>query len=316
MGFSYQLNALTEDELAKAAKEEFGETSNLMETSLKDLRAWLAKSPHLHSIQQDDVVLKTFLRGCKFSMERTKEKLDNFHAVKGECPEWFHNWDPNMPLAQEILGWGAYLPLPGFDKKGRMVLMCQMEKINPAKINFNHLMWACQMIISTAVKKCTDQLDIKGMVIITDMKGASANHLTLFNISIMKKLITMMETAWPMKPKAEHILNMPGFFESMHSIIQGMQKEKMRQRTKVHKSGELSALHEDIGTEILPAEYGGSNGTIADLTTYWKEEVMKERTWLMSLGEFKTDESRRPGKPRTHADLFGIEGSFRKLDID
>ena len=69
-------------------------------------------------------------------------------------------------------------------------------------------MWACQMIISTAVKvvtlqpiwwqffldqKCTDQLDIKGMVIITDMKGASANHLTLFNISIMKKLITMME---------------------------------------------------------------------------------------------------------------------------
>ena len=32
---------------------------------------------------------------------------------------------------------------------------------------------------------------------------------------------------------------------------QGMQKEKMRQRTKVHKSGELSALHEDIGTEVV-----------------------------------------------------------------
>ena len=28
---------------------------------------------------------------------------------------------------QEMLGWGAYLPLPGFDKKGRMVLFCQME---------------------------------------------------------------------------------------------------------------------------------------------------------------------------------------------
>ena len=33
MGFSYQLNALTEDELAKAAKEEFGETSNLMQVA-------------------------------------------------------------------------------------------------------------------------------------------------------------------------------------------------------------------------------------------------------------------------------------------
>merc|ERR1712037_626134 len=158
-------------------------------------------------------------------------------------------------------------------------------------------------------KKCTDQLDIKGMVIITDMKGASASHLTLFNISIMKKLITMMETAWPMKPKAEHILNMPGFFESMHSIIQGMQKEKMRQRTKVHKAGDLSALHEDVGTEILPVEYGGTNGTLAELTAYWKvillhskisilsskiflieqEEVVKERSWLLSLGQYKTD---------------------------
>ena len=34
MGFSYQLNALTEEELAKDAKEEFGETKNLMEVYL------------------------------------------------------------------------------------------------------------------------------------------------------------------------------------------------------------------------------------------------------------------------------------------
>ena len=34
MGFSYQLNALTEEELAKDAKEEFGETKNLMEVDL------------------------------------------------------------------------------------------------------------------------------------------------------------------------------------------------------------------------------------------------------------------------------------------
>ena len=33
-------------------------------------------------------------------------------------------------------------------------------------------------------------------------------------------------------------------------IGQGMQKEKMRQRTKVHKAGDLSALHEDLGTEV------------------------------------------------------------------
>ena len=34
-------------------------------------------------------------------------------------------------------------------------------------------------------------------------------------------------------------------------MLQGMQKEKMRQRTKVHKAGDLSALHEDVGTEVV-----------------------------------------------------------------
>ena len=33
--------------------------------------------------------MKQFLRGCKFSLERSKEKLDNFHLVKGALPEWF-----------------------------------------------------------------------------------------------------------------------------------------------------------------------------------------------------------------------------------
>ena len=34
---------------------------------------------------------------------------------------------------------------------------------------------------------------VKGLVIISDMEGASASHLTLFNLPIMKKLITMLE---------------------------------------------------------------------------------------------------------------------------
>ena len=29
----------------------------------------------------------------------------------------------------------------------------------------------------------------------------------------------------------------------------------------------------------------------------------------------KANESLRPGKPRSHADIFGIEGSFRRLDM-
>ena len=60
----------------------------------------------------------------------------------------------------------------------------------------------------------------------------------------------------------------------------------MRSRTKVHKVGDLKALQEDLGTEvtfgvihtlefqILPVEYGGTNGTLAELRDYWKVQCL------------------------------------------
>ena len=52
MGFSYQLNALTEEELAKDAKEEFGETKNLMEVLFSLL--WGSLVGHLNRVLFSD----------------------------------------------------------------------------------------------------------------------------------------------------------------------------------------------------------------------------------------------------------------------
>ena len=35
----------------------------------------------------------------------------------------------------------------------------------------------------------------------------------------------------------------------------------------------------------------------------------------IKMRRHKANESLRPGKPRSHADIFGIEGSFRRLDL-
>ena len=41
----------------------------------------------------DEAFIRYFLRGCKYSLERTKEKLDFFNSVRAALPEWFDDWD-------------------------------------------------------------------------------------------------------------------------------------------------------------------------------------------------------------------------------
>jgi len=48
----------------------------------------------------------------------------------------------------------------------------------------------------------------------------------------------------------------------------------------------------------------------------WVKKMEEYRDWFKEQESVKTDESKRPGKPKTHDDLFGLEGSFRQLVID
>lgn len=75
-------------------------------------------------------------------------------------------------------------------------------------------------------------------------------------------------------------------------------------------------LYDMIPREYLPEDCGGQNGRVADIIAQMEKEMLDYNDYLKEDNQFGVDEQLRPGK-RLNADtLFGIEGSFRKLDID
>ena len=53
--------------------------------------------------------------------------------------------------------------------------------------------------------------------------------------------------------------------ESIFAMMQSFTKEKMKKRMHVHPKGaDFATLHEVIGKEVLPVEYGGTNGKLQD----------------------------------------------------
>jgi hypothetical protein len=95
------LRPLSSD-LAEKAAIELYERPELIASSLEALRQWLVKCPHI-TARTDDQFLVVFLRACKFSLERAKEKLDMFYTVRSALPHIIRGRDPMDAKTQEFL---------------------------------------------------------------------------------------------------------------------------------------------------------------------------------------------------------------------
>lgn len=91
--------------LAKLAADELNEAPERIQSDIDGLRSWITQSPHLKS-RTDDQFLVAFLRGCKYSLEKAKHKLDLFYTVRTHAPELIRNRDPSNNHVIEMIRLG------------------------------------------------------------------------------------------------------------------------------------------------------------------------------------------------------------------
>lgn len=84
----------------------------------------------------------------------------------------------------------------------------------------------------------------------------------------------------------------------------------------VHHNQDSLADH--IDPQVLPIEYGGTAGNFDDLQAEWKEAITGRRKWFKQQESVKAsgDSLKQISHSCGFEDIIGIEGSFRKLEID
>lgn len=66
----------------------------------------------------------------------------------------------------------------------------------------------------------------------------------------------------------------------------------------------------------MPSDYEGEAGSIASLTEEWEKKILSYRDYFLEENSNGVDEKKRLGTPKNPETLFGIDGTFRKLQVD
>merc|ERR1712033_120110 len=70
-----------------------------------------------------------------------------------------------------------------------------------------------------------------------------------------------------------HYINMPKIVQSLFNMFLSHTKEMFKKMNHIHPIGKNEGLLDDLGAEVLPSEYGGKGGSLAEITDYWVKEA-------------------------------------------
>ncbi|CAH2104807.1 unnamed protein product [Euphydryas editha] len=299
-------------ELAEKARVELNEDPNRVASDLQYLKDWLSKQPHLRACT-DDQWLVAFLRGCKYSLERTKEKLDLYYSLRTIAPDLF-NVKHDDSKFDELLNIGSQLILPETaTPTSPRTIIIRPGVYNPDTFNISDLF--ALMYTTQKILLLDDDISIvSGIQWIIDLKDVKIGHLLQMTPSIINKMVYSTQETAPIRMKGIHFVNIPGAFGKVLNTMKTFLNEKNKSRLYVHQNYE--ELHKHIPKKMLPKDYGGYSASIKEIIDNWMAKRKEWASWLEEDMKNGTDESKRPGRPKTAESVFGAEGSFRQLDFD
>ncbi|XP_034827632.1 alpha-tocopherol transfer protein-like [Maniola hyperantus] len=298
-------------EMWQKIREELNENPDTREQDLAHIKEWLKKEPHLPD-EFDDQRIMTFLRGCKFSLEKCKRKLDMYFTMRSAVPEFFTERDITRPELQEITKIIQMPPLPGLTPDGRRVVLMRGVEKDVQTPNVANAFKLALMLGD--VRLAEEKEGVAGDIYILDASVATPNHFAKFTPTLVKKFLVCVQEAYPVKLKQVHVINISPLVDKIVNFVKPFLKEKIRDRIFIHS--DVSELYKHVPQEMMPSEYGGKAGPMNDIHNAWVKKLEEYTPWFTEQEQYKADEALRPGKPTNYDELFGIDGSFRQLVID
>ncbi|XP_074041759.1 alpha-tocopherol transfer protein isoform X4 [Leptinotarsa decemlineata] len=297
-----QLKEINVDEIYKRDKL-------LKKEEVVNVMKWVEFQSHLPNLSELCTAL--FLHSCYYNNELAKTTIDIHHTVKTLCPDIFGNRSPRDPQVKLTIDSFFCSPLPQLTDDGTLVILAKVLDVNPGNFIF------------PVILKCFDMITLfhmhqngppNGVIIVFDMEGITFSHFLRVSVVVMKKFLYYLQEGMPIRLKGLHFCNVVSFIDKLIAMMKPFLKEEILRVLGLHIG--MDTVYELISKNIFPQDYGGSAESIEILHEKVKARINDNEEFFKYQESQVVDESKRPGKPMNVSDIFGMEGTFKRLEVD
>ncbi|XP_045770679.1 uncharacterized protein LOC123871121 [Maniola jurtina] len=282
-------------------------------SDIADLRQWLKTQPHLPEkyITDYDLLLAYY---CSFkSSAVAKQVLDINFTLRTLFTNIFHNRIVDETVIKTLDVVCAFpLEVPSIGKNYRVIYNALMDHDTKNFVFTDVIRTALMLMDVTQYRDGT----APGYLILIDLNGVTLGHITKLDLQTVQQLIYFLQEAILIRLMGVHFLNAPPFVDRLMMILKSFIKKELMNMVCVHSAG-ASSIEKIIPIEALPKEAGGKFKSYKEAKNESIDLLLSNKEFFVNENKKRVVESLRPGKPKTITDIFGgIEGSFKKLDID
>ncbi|KAJ8711524.1 hypothetical protein PYW07_008766 [Mythimna separata] len=293
-------------------EEEYKKSTKITPEDIKKFRDWVDTQPHLPSEHITDMDLILTYHCCHRSSEVSKQVLDLHYTLK----TLFGNFFKDRVVDDKILNtYSLYvltlLEVRAYDNSA--VLFCRLLDTDPKKFIFAEALRACLMLVDIWQY---EQGTWPGFVILIDLDQCTLGHIARLDLQSVQQFLYFLQEAMLLKIKSLHFLNAPSFMDKLMMILRPFLKKELLDMLFIHQVGSKT-LEKYLPMEGLPKGAGGQYKSLVQCRDDVVAKVKNSKDFILAENKKRVVEAKRPGKPKTISDIFGgVEGSFKKLDID
>ncbi|GJQ79804.1 hypothetical protein Trydic_g23271 [Trypoxylus dichotomus] len=302
------IEVLSKEEEVKILQEVRNIDPEKLEHYMKLFVEWIATQRNLPQDFGENCI-KKFLIWSKLDLEKAKKRFQNFCYNTVTREDFFSNRIISRDGDLRILDSVCVVQLPKLTPKGLRVNI--FTGINPE--NFDTFAFArysslvCDFLIRVANA-------VAGEIIIYDFGCFKPQDYAKLFDAICFKLVKFNLTHYPFIMAHIFIVNCHPLLQKGINICKAIIPKKVADRVEILKDPE--ELKKYIPEDSLPSNYGGKGKSLKELQVPIVEYFLDNKEYYVKIGEVKPS-GPIPEEYKSSSDNeFGVEGSFRMLNID